>query len=201
MTGVRLAAVSLTGLAGPWAALGFAVDAEGRVPLANGALVFGADSMGLVVDADRELPADVDGVGIRHGSAVAGIDHPNGAFELDHVVVMTDSIERTSLAIETSLGLEQRRLRETPTVRQAFHRFDDEGDARACIIEVVESSRVERTGLWGLVVNVRDLDAIHAGATDLIGAPKSAVQPGRRIATARATAGFGTAVAFMSTSA
>ncbi len=199
MSGVRLAAVALPGRADPWPLLGFALDDDRRVRFANGALVFGVDTPGLVIESDLGLPADIDGVPICDGSVVDGIDHPNGALELDHVVVMTDSLERTSAAVESGLGLARRRVRETPTVRQAFHRFDDQGGTRGCIIEVVENARVEHTALWGLVVNVRDLDEMAAAAGDLLGDPKPAVQPGRRIATVRAAAGLDTAVAVMST--
>jgi hypothetical protein len=45
---------------------------------------------------------------------------------------------------------------------------------------------------------VADLDATAALLGDLLGAPKVAVQPGRRIATVRADAGLGVPVAFMS---
>ena len=93
----------------------------------------------------------------------------------------------------------QRRVRETPTVRQAFHRFPSQGGVRGCIIEVVENAQVERPELWGLVVNVFDLDAFVATAGDLVGTPNAAVQPGRRIVTVRRSAGLGTAVAVMST--
>ncbi len=198
MTGVRLAAVSVRGAADPWTSLGFALDDHGRVPLANGALVFDADVAGLVVAGVMDLPDDVDGVPLAPGQEVCGIEHPNGAFELDHIVVMTDSLDRTSAAIESVLGLAQRRIRETDSVRQAFHRFDDQGGVRGCIVEVVENTRVERAGLWGLVVGVHDLDALVAMAGDLLRSPKPAVQPGRRIATIRSAAGLGTAVAAMS---
>lgn len=196
MTGVRLAAVSVPGSAESWVALGLALDADGRVPLANGAIVLDAESMGLVVDTELDLPDQIDGVPVGGGAVIGGIDHPNGAWELDHLVVMTDSIDRTSAAIERGLGLEQRRVRETATVRQAFHRFDDQGGTRGCIVELVENARVDRPALWGLVVNVHDLDRV--AGTDLVGAPKPAVQPGRRIATVRGAAGLGVAVAFMS---
>ena len=201
MSGVRLAAIALGGAAGPWRDLGFTVDENGWLPLANGAVTFGTEAAALVVESGAELPGDVDGVPIRTGAVIDGLDHANGAFEIDHVVVMTDSLDRTSAAIEAGLGLGQRRIRETPTVRQAFHRFADQGGVRGCIIEVVENPRVERPGVWGLVVNVADLETFAAMAGDLVGRPKPAVQAGRSIATVRREAGLGTAVAVMSTSA
>lgn len=198
MTGVRLAAVAVPAPSDRWRRLGFAVDADDRVALANGALVFGPDVPALMVASDEDVPDELDGLRVGRGVVTAGTDHPNGAFELDHVVVTTDSLERTSDAIERHLGLERRRIRETPTVRQAFHRFPDQGGVRGCIVEVVENPRAERSTLWGLVVNVRDLDDFVTAAGDLVGDPRPAVQPGRRIATVRASAGLGTAVAVMS---
>lgn len=197
----RLAFVRVGGSSDHWEACGFTVDHD-RIALANGALAFcdpdGVGLIGLAVDGFDGSSAEVEGIELALGSAVAGVDHPNGAFELDHVVVMTDSLERTSAAIAETLGMESRRVRETDTVRQGFHRFDDQGGVRGCIVEVVESDRAERSGLWGLVVNVVDLDATiaHLGP-DRVGPARPAVQPGRRIATVRREAGLGVPLALM----
>ncbi|MDJ0770927.1 MAG: hypothetical protein QNJ12_19190, partial [Ilumatobacter sp.] len=191
--------VGVGGSIGPWLAVGFAADDDGRIPFSNGALTFvegGSGLLGLGVDGLADGSVDVEGIAVVGVDVVAPIDHPNGAFELDHLVIMTDSLERTSGAVEEALGLEQRRVREAGDVRQAFHRFPDRG----CIVEIVERSDVTRVGLWGLVVNVVDLDAAVAGhGPDVIGAPKAAVQPGRRIATFRSGAGLGVPTALMST--
>ena len=199
--GARLAAVRVGGSREPWEALGFAADESGRIPLRNGALEFTqADRgmSGMVVDTTGAVPDDIEGVGLYRGHVVPTLEQPNGAFELDHVVLMTAALERSSDAVEAALGLPCKRIRETETVRQAFHRFADETDARGCIIEIVESPRVECTSLFGLVVNVADLDAVcERWGSDVIGTPKPAVQPGRRIATVRSTVGLGVAVALM----
>lgn len=197
---MRLAAIGLSGQFDPWVALGFEPDGDGRLGLANGALEFGHEAAGLVVDPAGGVvePADaIDGIAVSIGTTVAGDPHPNGAIELDHLVVMTDSIDRTSDAIEVGLGLEQRRIRETPDVRQGFHRFADQGPTRGCIIELVENVRVRTPAIWGVVVVVADLDAAIERAPDLIGRAKPAAQPGRRIATVGRNAGLATAVAFM----
>ena len=52
--------------------------------------------------------------------------------------------------------------------------------------------------LWGLAFGVEDLDATARALGDLLGSPRDAVQPGRRIATLRSDAGLGPAIAFMS---
>lgn len=197
---MKLASIGLTGEVGPWAALGFVPDGSGRIRLANGALEFGWDVPGLSVepgDGEQGPTSPVDGLVVAIDRSTGGMVQRNGAVELDHIVVMTDSIARTSEAIHAGLGLEQRRVRETPDVRQAFHRFVDQGTTRGCIVELVEDERAQVPTIWGVVVIVADLDALASGASGLVGSPRPAVQPGRRIATVRRKAGLTTAVAFM----
>ena len=202
MSSARLASVLVGGSSEPWEALGFRADPSSRIPFGNGALEFtgkGSGLLRLAVTGVDDLPGDIEGIEVTAGRLVPAVEHRNGAVELDHVVLMTDSLERTSAAVEATLSLPCKRVRETDTVRQAFHRFDDEPTARGCIIEVVENPRLRATGLFGLVVNVVDLDAvIERCGSDLIGTPKPAVQPGRRIATVRSGAGLGVPVALMS---
>ncbi|MEO6654417.1 MAG: hypothetical protein ABIP17_17395, partial [Ilumatobacteraceae bacterium] len=149
---MNLASIGLPGAVGRWVALGFEPDDDGRLRLANGALELGHEFARLSVDPTMSgvVPAEsIDGIVVTRGIAADGAAHPNGALELDHLVVMTDSIDRTSQAIEVGLGLEQRRVRETPNVRQAFHRFADQGSARGCIIELVENASVDPPAIWG----------------------------------------------------
>lgn len=199
----RLATVRVAASAASWSALGFDTT-DGVVALANGAVEIVDDPPGLsalgVTGVDRGH--GVDGLTVESARERPPAQHPNGARSIDHVVVMTDDLERTSDAIDSALGLERRRLRETETVRQAFHRFGDPIDPgvageRGCILELVENPRIPRPEYWGLVVIVDDLDALHHAHPDLVAPPKPAVQPGRRIATARREADLGTAVAFM----
>ena len=82
-------------------------------------------------------------------------------------------------------------------MRQGFHRVGSGG----LIVEVVERPEVTdaHATFWGVVLIVADLDAaVELIGSDRIGAPKDAVQPGRRIATVRGSAGLGTPVALMS---
>jgi hypothetical protein len=198
MAMTSLVAVRIGARSDAWLALGFEI-VDGRLPMANGTLVFveGVTSGIASLVVDGGLQADVDGLSLEAGSRPAG--EGGTADELDHVVVMTDSLERTSAAIESSLGLECRRIRETGQVRQAFHRFEDpaDGASRGCILEIVENQRVPTPQFWGLVITVDDLDGLCDAHPELISPPTPAVQPGRRIATAGREAGLGTAVAFM----
>jgi hypothetical protein len=120
--------------------------------------------------------------------------HPNGTVGLDHVVVFTPALDRTLEALQGA-GLDLRRVREAcgdPPVRQGFFRLGD------VILEV--AGPVGEDGparFWGLVAVVADLDAAVAAGGGLVGTPKDAVQPGRRIATVRREAGLGVPLAFM----
>jgi hypothetical protein len=114
----------------------------------------------------------------------------------------TPHLDRT-VAVLRDAGLELRWLREGPTpggsVRQAFFRMGE------VILEVVDAPKgtsvaADRGGparLWGISFLVPDMDATAAALGSLLGAPRDAVQPGRRIATLRREAGLGPAVAFM----
>ena len=120
--------------------------------------------------------------------------HPLGAVAVDHVVVATPDLERTIAACRAA-GLGLRRVREAgPTARQGFFVV---GDA---VLEVVGPAERDGDGpasFWGLVLVVEDLDAAAERLGPLLGAPRDAVQPGRRIATVRREAGLGTAVALI----
>ncbi len=121
---------------------------------------------------------------------------------LDHVVAITPNLERTVAALEAA-GLELRRIREQPTPagapRQAFFRL---GPA---ILEVVQEPEpvVARDGadrpafFWGLALVAPDLEATVAGLGEDVSEIRDAVQPGRRIATLRRSAGLGLPVALM----
>jgi hypothetical protein len=193
----RLVSVIVGGAPAAWIAAGFSTDANGWIPFANGALEFtgeGSGLLGLRVDGAADLPGTLEGIPLTSGVAASPIEHPNGCFELDHVVIVTPALERTSDSVAAALGMERRRMRDTATARQAFHRFDRHG----CILELVESERLAEPRLFGVVINTPDLDAVvERLGPDVIGTPKHAVQPGRRIATLRAAAGLGAAVALM----
>jgi hypothetical protein len=131
-------------------------------------------------------------------------DHPNGAIAIDHVVVMSPALDRTVAALRAA-GLDLRRVREQPTPagapRQAFFRLGEE------ILEVIQEpdAVLERDGgpdrparLWGLALRVQDLDRTLAALAPHVSPARPAVQPGRRIATVRRSAGLAVPVALMS---
>jgi catechol 2,3-dioxygenase-like lactoylglutathione lyase family enzyme len=176
-----------------WAAAGFEVnDGRCRVSRVTLRLTGEGERRGIV---DWTLDAGSSG-------EPAG-PHPNGAVRVDHVVMLTPDLDRTVRELE-SQGFDLRRRREGPTpggsTHQAFFRAGEP------ILEVVlapEASSVARdpdgpSRLWGLAFSVEDLDRTAAALGDLVGTPRDAVQPGRRIATLRPAAGLGPAIAFMS---
>lgn len=174
-----------------WSALGFAVD-DGRISVGGIALALrpGAGTGILGVTALGEGPGLVDDLSFAWtpDPAPAGDPQPNGVVALDHVVVATPDLQRTVSALQHA-GFELRRVREE--AGQAFLL------AGPCILEVTASDRVAAPCFWGLAF-AADLDALAARAGDLVGAPRDAVQAGRRIATARRDAGSGVPIAFLS---
>ena len=116
------------------------------------------------------------------------------------MVVVTPDFGRTAAALEAA-GMPLRRIRtvggsrpgESGAFRQGFRRL---GPA---ILELVEARGAPAgpAAFWGLVVIVSDLEALGARLGDRLGTPKPAVQPGRRIASLRASAGLSPRVAFM----
>lgn len=193
-----LVSVEFDGKLESWLEVGFVAGPSGAVTFGNGAVTFGETPLLRV----RNLPsgsesAILDGLAVGLGLPDGPSDHPNGSSALDHLVIGTDSLERTSAAVHDVLGLELLRVRRAASVRQGFHRFPT-GDRSGCVIEVVESPHARRTELYGLVVITSDLDGMCSGlGPDVIGVPKDAVQPGRQIATFRSSAGLGIAVAMM----
>jgi hypothetical protein len=157
-----------------WAALGLPADFIEFVD-------HGTGLTGWILSGDG--PPAIDGIPTSWTQEV-----PDGSFlHLDHVVVMTDDVERTVAAM-VDAGADERRRKRPPEVPvpMAFVKL---GDA---VIEVAQGGGPTR--LWGLTVVVDDLDRLDPA---LVGPAKDAVQPGRRIATVRREAGLQTAVAFM----
>jgi hypothetical protein len=164
-----------------WTRLGFAVQEDGSARVGAVRLVTGADE--LCMEASGLGEERPDGLAIVAGDAapVEPGEHPNGALAIDHVVAFTDDLDRTSAALERA-GAPLRRRAEP----MAFHRLGP------LVLEVVQTGAAP--ALWGFVVVVADLDAC---AGPLLGSPRPAVQPGRRIATVRPEAGLPVALAFM----
>jgi hypothetical protein len=190
-----------------WSALGFEVDGDCCVLEDLRIRLAGADAgKGLTAWSLRDVAdAELDGLSTKRSDRPPPGEpslHPNGVTAIDHVVAITPALERTIAALERA-GLDLRRIREEPTPagapRQAFFRLG------ATILEVVQepAEAIERAGgdhpafFWGLALLAPDLDATVAGLGDRVSEVRPAVQPGRRIATLRRSAGLSLPVALM----
>jgi hypothetical protein len=184
-----------------WEEFGFLVR-DGGMDLGGVRVTLGGRGDGITSWSIHGIrPAPIDG--LAFGALPAGSDagpdaanggraHPNGAIGIDHVVVLTPDFDRTVTALEAN-GITLSRVRDAGGFRQGFRRL---GPA---ILELVEarSAPGRPARFWGLVVTVEDLDALAEQLGDRLGAPKPAVQPGRRIATVRDGCGLSPKVAFM----
>jgi Glyoxalase/Bleomycin resistance protein/Dioxygenase superfamily len=198
--------LTISGDADAWRSIGLVVADDGLIPLHGTSLRIietAPERTGIRGWALSGVDAGLD------GTVIDGLDtrvvepmgptfaqHDLGASGLDHVVVMTNDLERTSTAIANATDCELKRVREVGTMKQGFHRIGRGG----LIVEIVERPEVPDgpARFWGVVVNVEDLDAAcERIGTDLISEPKDAVQPGRRIATVRDDVGLGLPVALM----
>lgn len=190
-----------------WSALGFEVDADAcvvgevRIRLAGPRAGKGLCGWSL-----REIETtELDGLATKCSEgqpSPSGMAHPNGITALDHVVAISPALDRTVTALERA-GLDLRRIREEPTPagapRQAFFRVG------STILEVVQepAEATERAGgdrsafFWGLAFVAPDLDRTVAGLGDRVSEIRPAVQPGRRIATLRRSAGLSAPLALM----
>jgi catechol 2,3-dioxygenase-like lactoylglutathione lyase family enzyme len=204
-----------------WGALGFAVDGDTmalggvRVTLAGVVAGDGVPGEGFLGWTLRGISSDeLDGL----PTALALDDappplptdhssHPNGVSAIDHVVAISPDLDRSVQTLR-SAGLDLRRIREQPTPagapRQAFFRLG------GVILEVVQEppEAVERGGgahraahFWGLALVADDLERTVARVGEHASEIRTAIQPGRRIATLRRSAGLAIPVALMSPSA
>jgi hypothetical protein len=140
------------------------------------------------------LHHDIDGLptGTTTEPPPPRIGHPNGAMDLDHVVVTTPDFDRTASALDEA-GIPLKRVRDAGGFRQGFRRL---GPA---ILEIVEAPTMPAgpARFWGLVVTVADLVGVRARLAPHVGEIRDAVQPGRQIATLSEGAGLSPRVAFM----
>ncbi len=210
MSGPSIADITIADEPQRWEALGFAVlDGVCRLGAVNLRFAGEQAGHGIVGWALRDVrDIELDGLPTTLSAqpvpSTAPPEHPNGVVAIDHVVAMSPDFQRSVDAL-TLAGLDLRRVREEPTPagapRQAFFRLGAE------ILELVQEPDevVERAGgpdrparFWGLALLVDDLDRTVARFGEHAGEPRAAVQPGRRIATVRRSAGLTVPLALMS---
>ncbi len=151
-------------------------------------------------DVAPHVPASIDGLGTTTSDepGPAPVTHPNGVVGLDHVVLRSPDLDRTTEALG-AIGLDLRRIRDVAggdrPLQQRFFRLG------TTILELVGSPTPTGDGpctIWGYAFVTDDIDASAAQLGDACSAPKAAVQPGRRIATVRTRElGIGPTIALM----
>jgi hypothetical protein len=190
-----------------WSACGFEIAGDECVVGQTRIQMVPSDGMkGLTAWSLRQLETtELDGLATTRSdrpSPGEGPPHPNGVTALDHVVAISSDLDRTVTALQAA-GLDLRRIREQPTPaggpRQAFFRLGEP------ILEVVQApaEAIERTGgdrpafFWGLAFVAPEIEATVASLGDRASEVRDAVQPGRRIATLRRSAGLSLPVALI----
>lgn len=189
-----------------WRSCGFDVDGEECLVGAVRIHFAAAEGKGLIGWSLRGTASlELDGLPTARSedpSPDPAPAHPNGIASIDHVVAISPDLDRTVAALSAA-GLDLRRVREEPTPagapRQAFFRLG------ATILEVVQEpdEATERAGgdrpafFWGLALVANDLERTTAFFGARASEVRPAVQPGRRIATLRRSAGLSLPVALM----
>ena len=188
-----------------WEAIGIHFSNENRCLLADVSLRIDSTlTPGLHAWSISEIDASttqIDGIttSLATNAATPQVT-PSSGFRphvvgVDHVVINTPNLQRTSDALAQLTGAPLKRTRDAGNgVTQGFHKLG------SVVVELVTMPSMPEgpASLWGFVLNVQDLDGIaaHLGP-DVLSPPKPAVQPGRRIATFRSAAALGVPVALM----
>ncbi len=202
----QLASLVVTGDSDRWREAGFAVDDdEIRIGSTAISIIDDLDRVGILAArvAGTDGPVtEPDGLPLHAADQAApppavAPAHPNRVTAIDHVVAMTPDLDRTAAALD-GFGLDLRRRRDAERdgheVHQLFYWLGD------VILEVVQDARLDAdapAAFWGLALTVDDLDGTAASLGPLVGAPRPAVQPGRRIASLKRDAGLSVPIAFM----
>jgi hypothetical protein len=145
--------------------------------------------------------ANIDGVATSHAigdsqiAASVQSDFDLGVIGVDHVVINTPDLMRTSDALTAATGAPLKRVRDAGNnMQQGFHRLG------SVVVEIVTAPSMQPgpASLWGFVLNVKDIYAVanHVGP-DVLSIPKPAVQAGKLIATFRSSVGLGVPLALM----
>jgi hypothetical protein len=200
-----------------WSALGFHVeDGAVRIDGVTIRLVGTEAGRGIVGwGFDVAVPDAIDGlptVSAPPADPPRAL-HPNGAGAVDHVVVLTDEVARTRAAL-AEIGLEPRRtvegmagdrailytfFRMGPAILELIGPPAETGSPEPGLRPTTPAPRLPENAarFWGLAFVIDDLDGLADRLGDDLRHVHDAVQPGRRIASLRSSAGLSVPVAFM----
>ena len=201
----RISELVVGGRAQNWARIGISFDVSNCAALGDVALRLDTSlEPGLhswVLQGADVNVENIDGVATSHAigelqiAASVQADFDLGVIGVDHVVINTPDLMRTSDALTAATGAPLKRVRDAGNnVQQGFHRLG------SVVVEIVTapSMQLGPASLWGFVLNVKDIYAVanHVGP-DVLSIPKPAVQTGKLIATFRSSLGLGVPVALM----
>jgi hypothetical protein len=177
-----------------WRELGFAIE-DDRLPVGGVDVRLGGEGHGITGWTLRHLGStgDLDGLptAVTTTAPPPAVTHSNRVVGIDHVVITTGDFDRTA-AVLAARGIPLRRVRQAGNHRQGFRRLG------RIVMEIVEAPGLQGAPrFWGLVFVVADLEALREQLAPHVNEIRSAVQPGRQIATLAASAELGTQVAFM----
>ena len=182
----------------PWSELGFDVDEHGNMDIGGVRVRLGGEGTGITAWSLLRVNAmgSIDGLPTPVPRVLRPPPfktHPNGATGIDHVVILSSSLDRTAAALARA-GVELKRVHESERGRMGFRRL---GPA---ILEVVQRDDLEsdEARFWGLAVVVISLEQLAERLGERLGPIKQATQPGRRIAMLSRGAGISVPLAFMS---
>ena len=201
----RVSELVVGGEAQNWALIGISFDVNNCAALGDVALRLDTSlEPGLhswVLHGAEEDATNIDGVATSHAigefqiAASVRADFDLGVIGVDHVVINTPDLMRTSDALTAATGAPLKRVRDAGNnMQQGFHRLG------SVVVEIVASPTMHPgpASLWGFVLNVKDIYAVasHVGP-DVLSIPKPAVQAGKLIATFRSSVGLGVPLALM----
>jgi hypothetical protein len=197
-----------------WEALGFTVsDATVQLGSVHVVLAGAEAGRGIIGWSLHGIAGvELDGLPTTLSDAIPAYrraaKHPNGVTAIDHLVAMSPDLDRSVQALQAA-GLNLRRIREQPTPagapRQAFFRLGKVILELAQEPEDVVATRADGADgparFWGLALLSNDLERTCRQLGEYSSEIRPAVQPGRRIATLRRSAGLAVPVALMSRAA
>lgn len=194
----ELAELAIADAPGPWAELGFDVDEHGNMDIGGVRVRLGGEGTGITAWSLLRVNAmgSIDGLPTPVPRVLRPPPfktHPNGATGIDHVVILSSSLDRTAAALARA-GVELKRVEESERGRMGFRRLGPS------ILEVVERDDLEEdeARFWGLAVVVISLEQLAERLGERLGPIRQATQPGRRIAMLSRGAGISAPLAFMS---
>ena len=195
----RLVGLQVGDDAGPWREVGFEVrDDRFAVGGVTVELTGASGRRGILAwSLEHPEPFSVDGLShVEDIPEAPPSQHPNGAAALDHVVVTTSNLERTTHGLER-LGITPRRTVQDVRGRGLAYRFFLLG---TCMLEVigppepVADDPARFNGLAFATPDVEHVSRTVAAADDA----RDAIQPGRRIVTVDSSAaGISAPLAFL----